>query len=351
MSDLTAFNAMARKPSNSKKRGPHEAIKPHLLFDRYRHLKQFFENEWGRIGLDLRRVRGPEGVRKALMCVPAIEQRMPFREHRAACLIADKSERVKPEELYQTRRQHKEAEDAEPRLWSEYHASDQEARKARETVTDFISYYGSSVTLFPFFLVAVGLSQKMDVEKLTAKFNQIDKAVKTAQKRKEELKERLNLQEAWFAQNELVKFARNRRVEKTALNYARATARLPEYSWLHSLRKCRALHNESLDPTSSNYKLFEILDQVVKSMRSVDVRKTELRFQKELLKDGCDPMLTAFVSPNWAYMKQAFAQCRGKGIKRRDLPCKIMGRFFANMERSKMPAEAEVAKKDQLLSH
>jgi hypothetical protein len=348
---LTAFNAMARKPSNSKKRGPHEAIKPQLLFDRYRHLKQFFENEWGRIGLDLRRVRGPKGVRKALMRVPAIEWRMPFREHRAACLIADKSERVKPEELYQTRRQHKEAEDAETRLWSEYHASDQEARKARETVTDFISYYGSSVTLFPFFVVALGLAQKMDVEKLTVKFNQIDKAVKTAQKRKEELKERLNLQEAWFAQNELVKFARNRRVEKTALNYARATAGLPEYSWLHSLRKCRALHNESLDPTGLNFQLFELLRRIVQSMRSVNVRKTELRFQKELLKDGCNPMLTAFLSPNWAYMQQAFAQCRGKGIKRRDLPYKIMGRFFANVERVKTPAEAEVAKKNQLLSH
>lgn len=341
---------MARKSSNSKKRGPREAIKSRDLLDRYVAHKRFFENEWGRIGLDLRRVRDPEGVRRVLMCVPNIKWCAPFRDHRAACLIAEESERVELKELRQTRRQHKEAEDTESRLWSEQQSSYQEARTACAALKSFVDYCESAITLFPFFCIAVGVAEELGVWDLTAKFAQADNAVHAAQKRKVELKERLTRQEAWYARNELVKFARNEREEKSALNYARATAGLPEYSWLHSFRKCRALHNESLNATSFNFQLFEILRRIVQSMRSVDVRKTELRFQKELLKDSCDPMLRAFVSPNWAYMKQAFAQCRGKGIKRADLPYKIMGRYFANMEGSKTPAEAEVAKRNQLVS-
>ena len=347
---MTLIEAMARKASNSKKRGPHEAIKPRDLLDRYVAHKQFFENEWGRIGLDLQRVRGPEGVRKVLMSVPNIEWRSPFRDHRAACLIAEQSERVEPNELRQTRRQHKEAENAESRLWSEHHVSYQEARTACAALKSFTDYFESAITLFPFFCIAVGVAEELRVGDLTDKYAQADKAVKAAQKRKGELKERLTRQEAWYARNQLVKFARNKRQEKSALNYARASAGLPEYSWLHSFRKCRALHNESLNATSFNLQLFEILRRIVQSMRSVNVRRTELRFQRELLKDGCDPMLRAFVSPNWAYMRQAFAQCRGKSIKRTDLPYKIMGRFFSNVERSKTPAEVEVAKKNQLLS-
>lgn len=341
---------MARKPSNLKKRGPREAIEPRDLLDRYVALKQFFESDWGRIGAELRKVRSPESVRKVLMSVPNIEWRRPFREQPAACLIAEGNREVKRSELRQTRRQHKEAEKTESRMWSEHHASYQEARTACAALKSFTDSCESAMTLFPFFWVAVAVAEELHVRDLTAKYAEADKAVKAAQKSKVELKERLTQQEAWYARNELVRFGQNTREEKSALNYARATAGLPEYSWLHSFRKCRALHNESLDPTSFNYQLFEILRRIVQSMRSVNVRKTELRFQKELLKDSCDPMLRAFVSPNWAYMKQAFAQCRGKGIKRADMPYKIMGRYFANMEGSKTPAEAEVAKKNQLLS-
>jgi hypothetical protein len=263
-------------------------------------------------------------------------------------LIAERSKRVKPKDLRQTRRQLKQVENNERQLWSEQHASYQEALTACKALKSFIDYFEGAITLFPLFCIAFALAEELDVCELTARYSQADESVKAAQKRKEELKQLLTHQEAWFARNELFKFARNRREEKSALNYARATAGLPEYSWLHSFRKCRALHNESLDLTNSSYQLFEMLKRIVQSMRTVDIRRTELRLQKELLKSH--PMLQASVSPNWAYMKQAFAQCRGRGIKRAELPYKIMGRYLANMERTKTPAEAELAKRNELLS-
>ena len=342
---------MARKPSNPKKRGPREAINPRELLDRYVAHKQFFDYEWGRIGLDLKRVRGPEGIRRVLMRVPNIQWRPPFRDWRANCLIAERNKKVTPKDLRQTRRQLKQVENNEHQLWSEQHASYEEALTACKALKSFIDYFEGAITLFPLFCIAVALAKELDVCELTTRYSQADESIKAALKRKGDLKDLLAHQGAWFARNELFKFTRNRHEEKSALNFARATAGLPEYSWIRSLRKCHALHElhkESLNSINHTLQLFELLRRIVQSMRSVDIRRTEVRLRKELLKSH--PMLQATISPNWAYMTQAFAQCRGKGFKRADLPYKIMGKYLDNLDRTKTPAEAELAKKNQLLS-
>jgi hypothetical protein len=341
---------MGRKPSKSTKRGKQEEISPKDLFDRYRHLKQFFETEWGRIGLDLRRVRGPGAVKDILKRVPGIESRVPFHDHPATSLIADGNIKTTSDEIFRTQKQFKETEKAEKKAWSDFHASAQEAQAATNTLQSFISQHQIAITYFPFLLVAVALSQELQVEKLTTKHTRADKEVKAVQKKKAELKGLLTHQQAWYARNELARFAQNTRYEKTAINYAKATAGLPEYSWIYSLRKCSKLDDKLLSSTNFNWQLFEVLKKIFQSMRRVDLRKTESRLRKELLKDDSNPMLRAFVSPNWSYMRQAFAQCRGKGFKRAELPYKIMGRYFENVERSKTSAEVEVARRNQLIS-
>ena len=300
--------------------------------------------------MDLRRVRGPEGVKRALRCVLGIESRIPFQEYPTSCLIADGAKRADRIEIRNTRRRYEIAEATERRAWSECHAANEEARDASGALQSFLGFCGSAITLPPFFCVAVALARELRVAQLTARFNEKRKTVEVVQKSKAELKERLIHQEAWYARKQLVEFASNRRFDKTALNYAKASAGLPEYSWLHSLRRCTQLLDESLSSTNLNYQLFEMLRKIGQSMRRTDVRKIELRLEKELRKEGCDPMLIAFVSPNWAYMKQAFAQCRGKRYKRSELPYKILTRYFENIERSKIPAETELAKRNQLLS-
>jgi len=342
---------MGTEAPKSKKRGPRVAIKPKDLLDRYVFHKQFFEYEWGRIGLDLRRVKGPEGIRAILLRVPNVQWRAPFRDYRASCLISEKSKKVTRNELRETRRKLRQAEENERELWAEHHESYQEALEACRGLKSFIDNCEGVITLLPFFCIAVALAEQLQVQQLTAKYAQKQESAQAAMKRKAELKDLLARQEAWFARNELFKFTRNKHEEKSALNFAKATAGLPEYSWIRSFRKCDALHKlhkESLSSSNHTFQLFELLRRIVQSMRSVDVRKTEARFRKELLKS--DPMLQANISPNWAYMKQAFAQCRGKGFKRPDLPFKIMGRYLDNLDRPKTSAEAELAKKNQLLS-
>jgi hypothetical protein len=342
---------MPIKTSKSKKRGRREDIKPDDLLRRYAAHKQFFEYEWGRIGLDLRRVRGPEGIREILLRVPNIQWRPPFRDYRGCCLIAEQSKKVTRNELRETRRKLTQVEKSERELWSAHQESYQAALAACRGLKSFVDSCGEALTLFPFFHIAFALAEELQISDLTTNYAHTQASAQAAMRRKEELKNLIARQEAWLARKELFKFTRNRREEKSALNFARATAGLPEYSWLHSFRKCHALHasHSELDSSNHTYQLFEMLARIVRSMRSVDIRKTEVRFRKELLKS--DTMLQATVSPNWAYMEQAFAQCRGKGFKRSDLPFKIMGKYLDNVDRTKAPAEAELAKKNQLLSN
>jgi hypothetical protein len=175
---------MARKPSNPKKRGPREAINPRELLDRYVAHKQFFDYEWGRIGLDLKRVRGPEGIRRVLMRVPNIQWRPPFRDWRANCLIAERNKKVTPKDLRQTRRQLKQVENNEHQLWSEQHASYEEALTACKALKSFIDYFEGAITLFPLFCIAVVLAEELDVCELTTRYSQADESVKAALKRK-----------------------------------------------------------------------------------------------------------------------------------------------------------------------
>ena len=159
------------------------------------------------------------------------------------------------------------------------------------------------------FCLAVALAEELDVCELTARYAQADESVKAALKRKGDLKDLLVHQEAWFARNELFKFTRNRHEEKSALNFARATAGLPEYSWIRSFRKCHALHElhkESFNSINHTLQLFEILRRIVQSMRSVDIRRTEVRLRKELL--NSHPMLQATISPNWVWVPEILSR-------------------------------------------
>jgi hypothetical protein len=63
---LTSFSAMSENTKAAKKLGRDEEIKPAELLRRYAALKRFLEDNWGRIGLDLPRVRKPDDVKSVL---------------------------------------------------------------------------------------------------------------------------------------------------------------------------------------------------------------------------------------------------------------------------------------------
>ncbi len=338
---------MLKKAKNTKKTlGRPEVIKPEELLERYRHLKQFLEHNWGRIGLELQRVRKPEDVRTVLRIVPSVESHIPFRDDPAKCLLADGDTEVDKRELDVTRQQRQDAIDIKNRLWSDYHNARRNAEEATTTLKASISQFNGLLSFYPFFRVVFLIAKVLEVENLINDSNQLKGDLDLAQREEQRLKEKLNSQSAWFARNEVVRFKKNVRFERNAANFVKAMAGLPEYGWLHSFRKCSMIQDES--PTATSYLLFEILRKVVNKAKRLDLQQIELALRDELLEET-DIFVKGYIGPNWAYMTHAFAECRGKRFDRIELPYRVFARFLHHLERPKTLPEVELAKREQLV--
>jgi hypothetical protein len=336
-----------KSKKSAKKLGRPEVIKPEELLRRYKDLKQFLEHNWGRIGWELQRIRKPDNVRRVLKLVPRVESWRPFQEQPAACLLEDSGTEVEKRELDLLRQQHEDADDTERGLWSEYHSAYQKAEAATTALKAAISQFEAGLSFYRFFWVIFLTARKLNIEKLTNDTNRIKEALSLAQESKKLLKDQLIPRNAWFARNEVVEFRKSTRREKTPVNFAKAMAGLPEYGWFHSFRKCSAFQDESV--SANSYLLFEILEMIVKKAKPINLRKIEMRLRDEMLRADTDVFVRGYAGPNWAYMKQAFAECRGKGYKRAELPYRIMGKYLHNVERPKSITEVELAKLEQLV--
>jgi hypothetical protein len=243
--------------------------------------------------------------------------------------------------------QYKDANDTERRLWSEYHLAYEKAVAATTALKAAISQFGVAPLLLRFFWVIFLTARELRVKKLTDETDRLKDLLDRARETKQELKKQLTPRSAWFARNEVVEFRKSTRFENTAINFAKAMAGLPEYAWLHSLRKCSKIQDKFDKATS--YLLFEILEMLVKKSKPVNLGKLEIRLRDELLKPDADLFVRGYAGANWAYMKWAFADCRGKGYSRAELPYRIMGRFLDHMQRPKSITEVELAKLEQLV--
>jgi hypothetical protein len=212
-----------QKNTDGKKREPKlgrpEELQIEDLPKRLRDMKSFLENFWGRVGLGLRRARQLEDVKSALSLVQGIEWMTPFKGH-AICLIYPKATEVPPEELHATRRKHKAAEKFEQGCWAAYHDASPKAQQAATVFQQAISQFDGVLDRFEFFFVLSRVADTLKVKELTTEMPKLWDAVLKAQQQKNTLKAVLNAQEAWFARNEVVKFAGNRRYSKSLLNFA-----------------------------------------------------------------------------------------------------------------------------------
>jgi hypothetical protein len=341
---------MPKKTINRKKLGRTEVIKPQDLLKRYKDLKQFLEHNWGRIGLELQRVRKPDQVREILKLVPGVEWCTPFRDEAPlGCLRKDGSTEVRWRELGLTRQQHKDVLATEDALRPEYYGTQQQAEEAVTALKSAISQFGPAITVFPLFFLVSLLAKELAVEELIDKANRLKTSYQQAQKARQMVEERLASQEAWYARNEIIEFVVSRRYSGNPTTLAKAMAGLPEYGWLHSFRKCKTLEDESALFIEYPYQVFELLKTIVQKMKPLNLNKIEMRLRNKLLQEDTDPLLRAYMTPNWAYMKQAFAECRGKRNKRSELAYSIVGRFLDIVESPKTIAQVELAKRDHLV--
>jgi hypothetical protein len=342
---------LKKAKKSEKQLGRPELIKPEEMLDRYTDLKQFLEHNWGRIGWELQRISKPDDVRAILKLVPGIGSGRPFLQHQpAACLLEDGETEVEKRELDLMRQQYRDTADTENRLrWSEYHNALEKAEGATAALNAAISQFKAVLSFRPFVLVIVLIARKLEVEKLRNDASRMKAALGQAQEKKNLLREQLIPRNAWFARNEVLEFKKSTRFAKTPINFAKAMAGLPEYGWLHSFRKCSMIQDKLVSPAS--YLLFETLKMVVKKVKPINLRKIEVKLREKLLGNDIDASVRFYVGPNWAYMKQAFAECRGRRFKRDELPYRIMGKFLDNVARPKTLPEIELAKREQLAGY
>jgi hypothetical protein len=335
---------MPKTSKNGKTIGRPEEIDPEDLLTRYKDMKWFLENYWGRVGLEIKRVRRPEDVRLLLNSVPHIEWCKPFKGH-AICLIAEKATEASIEEIRVTRRKWKDAAAREQRLWSEYHTITQEAQQAVTAVKSAASQFQEARGTLLFFEIINAIAGKLRVEELTKRSSQLLADIREIQTEKGSLAQTLNAHEAWHARNEVVEFAKNRRYGKTLLNCARAMAGLPEWGWFHSRRTCEAIQVESTPALP--YQIVELLTSIIRKMKPLKLGKVEKRLRDELLRPDGDAMLRGYVTPHWNYLQEAIHYCRG--VKKSELPYKIMDRFLYHLDRPKTITETELARQNQLV--
>ncbi len=340
---------MSKNTKATKQLGRDEEINPDELLKRYAALKRFLEDNWGRIGLDLPRVRKPDDVKSILNRVPDVLWLPAFRDFPMGCLLQDGSEEVSWREVRETREKYKEAKREEGRLSLESHTVHQEAQNARTALEAAAAEYKKQQDVKRAQNQLQRLAKQLRVEELTNQANELGASFRNTQKNREALAALLASQDAWLARHEVVGFVRDReqRYSKTARNFAKAMAGLPFYDWLYSVRKCTSIPGVATVPTTHWFQVLELLKAIVKRTRPANLRRIELKLRNQLLKRDTDPALRSRIGSQWHYMTLAFVDCRGKGFNRTEIPHKIMARFLDHCERPSV-ADAELAKHNQL---
>jgi len=335
---------MRKKSETGEEIGRPEEIKPEDLVKRHRDMKRFLGYYWGRIGMGLKEVQEPEDVRRLLNSVPQVEWCAPFQGH-AFCLIAEKASASTSEQIRRTRRQWKDAQEKTEHLWSEYHSITQQAQAAVAALRSGLMQFQDACAALFFFEIMNVLAAKLRVEELTKRSSELLAHVRQAQRQEQLLKGSLGAQEAWYARNEVVGFANNRRFSKTLLNCAGAMAGLPEWGWFHSRRQCEAIEKNESPPFP--YQVFELLVVIIRRTKPLSLTTIEKKLRYELLRPDGNTMLRDYVNPHWDYLQEAIHHCRS--VKRSELPYKIIDRFVYHLDRPKTEIDNQHAQSNRLI--
>jgi len=159
--------------------------------------------------------------------------------------------------------------------------------------------------------------------------------LREAQEHQERLKQQRSLEEAWFARNEVVNFVRSRRYIRNRVNFAKAMAGLPQYSWIHSFRKCPEIEYDPLYPATLNYQLFELLETIVKKVSRRTMKNIGMTLRDELLKRDPKDLVRVHFGPSWRYIQEGIVSCTGLRFRRHELAYVLMAKIQANLEHGK----------------
>jgi hypothetical protein len=336
---------MPKKHKTSNNLGRDEDIDPKELLRRYTAMKQFLEDNWGRIGRQLRGIRKADDLKDVLNRVPNAKWLPAFHDFPTGCLLHDGSIKVGWRDVRRTREMCEEARNVGAKIQNDYQEIYRAEQNAKAAFEQAVSVCAREKNSKKARRRLQQIREQLDVDNLTNRASQLSKSLRAEQERREHLDKLLSSQEAWFGRNEIVGFVRDRKQlhAKTLENFAKAMAGLPKYTWLYSIRKCDLIPAIENVPPTSYYQVFKMLEIISRRTKSANLKETELKLRKKLLKEDIDPVLWADISPRWHYMTVAFNDCRGKKFRPRDMPYEVMHQFLNHCDRPSL-ADHEIAK-------
>jgi hypothetical protein len=214
-------------------RGRSEQPPRPVLESRYRALRLFFAGEWYRLGYALSHAQSHEDIIRVLTPVLEGHGSPILRKHMGRLL---KSSEAKPtaKSIRALRLEFDQCHGEEHALHIEYQGKWRALNEAQAAQASAEADLKAAASEIAPVIGAKKMKQKVD-ELLETRLN--------ALKRRNEVQQHLQREEAVFARREILKFIKdkNKRHSKTPENFSKAMAALPENGWFRSFSKCQEI--------------------------------------------------------------------------------------------------------------
>lgn len=311
----------------SRMRGRPQDIDGATLRYRRDHFVTFFEHFWCEIGFQLQMATTIEEIRKAFAPIPILIH------GEVKIFVTSVSGTMGAPELRKMRGEIRTIVDSKritENEINEQRAHLQQAKSALETC-------GDSPRFQP-----VGYEYAKRESRLTESGSKVERLVL----RERELRQKLEVGQASFAQRELLKFILSQRHSLEPRNFANAAAGLPEIGWRRSVKRCKEMPYG--EDETMRYRVFKAICRALAFAKSQEVAMSD-GFRSWLMnRSRSRDETVSELKRNWYFLRRALeATTRPELISSAELPFRITAEYLRAVE-SAVPADRIFAKDEAL---
>jgi len=317
-----------------------------------------FEKSWAEIGWELERIRGArkppavEAIRRALEPIRGLSNHYIFSQllFPSVRLGTDRELRKLRHELGEAAGGSRNADSAV----REQQALCEESRQAVYLATQQPNEEVRGVA-------------EREHEKRKGELEQLERALTAANERRDSLQRELQERAAFFAQNEMLGFVREKRYELSPRNLARALAGMPYMRWRQSIVRCKKIPCKMA--ISINYLAFRGISWILRRDRPEKagetvqlLREAIPKLPMQLFKKEANPKLPkwrdrarklaesaqTFLKENWPHLKTAIEDQWEHCLPSRKLPYELTASFIRNMSRPTTALDRILAAQDRI---
>lgn len=301
-------------PKTKKPRGRHQGIEdPKLLSNRHV-LLSLLEGTWGSVGLNLRKVKKSDDVRRALT---------DWEPHRDANPIV--ATLLRPSERFMDIKRLRAMQSVRGKLVDSLYAADGRRHRCQEDLQKVEHLFAHELTP-----EQRATAEEQRIKRRTA-LERAEEEYLANQRKLNDLDEEIKDGRAYIARAQVVQFCRSGRYSINPENAANAFAGLPDIGYRQSIKRCR-LH-KPIYAGGGAYQIVRVLQRIVGSRQNMTLvkhterwlRKTRLRKPREIF------AAIKELRKKWYYLKPAIEETVRRKFLSRELPYLIATEFYRRM--------------------